>query len=589
MIKDFFLSISLVFKVSKRFCSLKIIFEILSAVILPMSLIYIQRVVDGISGILNGSLSVYNFLPEVTVLIALLTASAFMTYLINRVNNAVSKELSMSISSGILEKFGKTEYGYFELPSYLDTLQMMRENPDREIHSVFNSSIDLISDVVKIIGVSLLFLSVNYLLVLFFLILISLIIFLDFLAMDKMNTMFNQQSVKERRMNDFGSLISSKKSLYELKIMNGIPLVRDKLRAVTDEVWKERVNTTMKSQIYSGISRILILLWFVGTLVFLIISMKNSVISMGVFVALASSLNVALSLSENLSFTFSSLVQNGRIIKHYNSFMKMPEENIGNNEAVSEKAADDYFIIFDNVSFKYPETDKMVLKNVSFKVKKDERIALVGANGSGKSTIIKLLLRLYHPESGRILLNGKNIENIGREGIHEYFSVVFQNFANYQLSVRENVALSRLEQLNDDDEIRKSMSAIGLETLTDKLDRPLGKLEDGGIGLSGGQWQRLAISRALFDESDFVLFDEPTAALDPVMESELYESLYSILDRRGCILISHRLGSTKIADRILVLDGGKIVEDGNHKKLMAKNGVYNKMYSSQSSWYTAKI
>jgi len=585
MLKDFAKSLFLVFRVTPRLCLARIVLEVCAALTLPLSLILVQKVVDGIISFVKNNSEIHSLVFHVILLCVVLIMIAVLNYAINRINNSLSKKLNAEISQRILNKFRKIKYEYFENPSFLDTLQRMREDPDKEIVFVFKTSIDLVSNIIRILSLAFLFATANYWLALFYLILITFIVFLDFKAMNRMNTMFNSQSESERRMNDLSSLLSSKNSLFELRIMQGVKLIADKLHNTTEDVRKERVSTTLKSQLYSSISRILIFAWFIGTLAYHIGSLREGNITVGLFTTLASSLTLALSLSESLSYSFSSLVQDGLIIKHYQIFMNIPEEDMQTTNNPITRQSDD-FVVFDNVSFKYPQTENRVLKNISFKIGSKEKIALVGANGSGKSTIIKLLLRLYSPDSGKIYVNGVDLEKISRKGIHEFFSVVFQNYANYQLSVRENVALSRIEGINDDHEIKRVLNLIGLDNLSENPDRQLGKLENDGVGLSGGQWQRLAIARTLFDKSDFVLFDEPTAALDPMVESELYDSLKNLLENRGCILISHRLGSVKTAEKIMVLNNGEIVETGTHEQLMESQGLYGEMYKSQSSWYT---
>jgi ABC-type multidrug transport system fused ATPase/permease subunit len=267
-------------------------------------------------------------------------------------------------------------------------------------------------------------------------------------------------------------------------------------------------------------------------------------------------------------------------MEHYYKFMSLPEIQDG-----GERLTDDTpHIIFENVSFTYPKTDKKILKGVSFEVKQGERIALVGENGAGKSTIIKLLCRLYKPDSGRILMNGQDIQTLDASALKCVFSVVFQDFCKYTLTLRENVAFGDLSKLQDDDALLCALR-LGLAGDIAQLDTPLGKLEEGGVDLSVGQWQRIAIARACLPDSAFVILDEPTASLDPLAESEMYHSFAEVLKNRGCIVISHRLASARMADRIIVLSDGIVIESGSHSELMHSGGLYAQMYQAQSGWY----
>jgi ABC-type multidrug transport system fused ATPase/permease subunit len=240
------------------------------------------------------------------------------------------------------------------------------------------------------------------------------------------------------------------------------------------------------------------------------------------------------------------------------------------------------------VVFSYPKTDVKILKGVSFEINEGERAALVGENGAGKSTIVKLLCGLYKPDGGRILINGADILTMDAAALRQVFSVVFQDFCKYAFTLRENVALGDLTKLRDDKALREALKT-GLAGGIAELDAPLGKMDDSGSDISGGQWQRVAIARACLPGSAFVILDEPTASLDPVAESDMYNSFAEVLKNRGCIMISHRLASARLADKILVLSDGVITETGRHADLSASGGLYFRMYESQSAWYAAPV
>ena len=248
-------------------------------------------------------------------------------------------------------------------------------------------------------------------------------------------------------------------------------------------------------------------------------------------------------------------------------------------------------IEFAAVSFTYPGTEQPVLKEVSFVLEAGCHYALVGANGSGKSTIAKLMLGLYRPDGGRILINGTPIAEWPQDVLNGLFGVVFQDFARYSLTVRNNVEVAAAGRL-DDAALQASLERAGLGDdfvlrLPQGYDTPLGKVLRGGVDLSGGEWQRLAMARSLAADAPFRILDEPTAALDPLAESELYRSYSRAATGLTTLLISHRLGSTKIADRILVVDGGAIVESGSHEDLMGQDGLYARMFAAQRYWYEA--
>jgi len=247
---------------------------------------------------------------------------------------------------------------------------------------------------------------------------------------------------------------------------------------------------------------------------------------------------------------------------------------------------------FKNVSFKYPGTDTYILKNLNLHIKNGIHYAFVGKNGSGKTTIIKLITGLYSNYKGEILLNGKDLQLYSRAVLKGMFSGVYQDFARYAISAEDNITLGDINNILSPLTITKAKEAAASFDILDEIlalpqgfKTPLGKIEEGGVDISGGQWQRIAMARSLVSPAPFRILDEPTAALDPISESRMYENFEKMNEGKTTVFISHRLGSTKIADKIFVIDQGAIAEEGNHDELMAKNGLYAGMYESQRSWY----
>lgn len=244
-------------------------------------------------------------------------------------------------------------------------------------------------------------------------------------------------------------------------------------------------------------------------------------------------------------------------------------------------------IELEDVWFTYPGGEAPVLKGVSLVIHPGERIALIGENGAGKSTLIRLILGLYRPTSGRILVDGRDIREIPKAELYRYFAAVFQEYAKYQYTVKDNIRFGRLWDATDDD-VRLAAMQSGadefIQDLPDGYDTLLGR-PLGGLDLSGGQWQKLAIARALVRRAPVVILDEPTAALDPKAEAEVYRQFGEMTRGRTSILISHRLGSARLADRIVVLKGGRIVEIGTHEELLAARGEYAGFFTLQAQWY----
>jgi ATP-binding cassette subfamily B protein len=244
---------------------------------------------------------------------------------------------------------------------------------------------------------------------------------------------------------------------------------------------------------------------------------------------------------------------------------------------------------FEAVSFTYPGGHRPALAEIDLRIRPGERIALVGENGAGKSTLVKLLLGLYHPTAGRISAEGIDLRSIAPETWRAMVGAVFQDYVRYSLTVRENVGFGRLEKLNDmraiEEAARSSSAAEMIHSLPEGYETLLGKEFEGGQDLSQGQWQKLAIARAYLRSAEILVLDEPASALDALAELEVYRQFVKLSQGKAVLLISHRLGSARLADRILFLQQGRIVQEGTHDELMAAGGPYAELYGLQAKWY----
>ena len=247
-------------------------------------------------------------------------------------------------------------------------------------------------------------------------------------------------------------------------------------------------------------------------------------------------------------------------------------------------------IVFDRVTFRYPGRDEDAIADVSFTIAAGETVAVVGRNGAGKSTLIKLVTRLYDPTAGRILLDGVDLRELEPADVRGLIGGMFQDYVTYQASAAENIGLGEIERMEDRDAIEDAATKGGADSLLDRLpegwDTPLGKWFDGGVELSGGEWQKIALGRAFMRDARILLLDEPTSALDAQAEFELFARLRSLAHGRTAIYISHRFSTVRQADRILFLEHGHLVEQGTHAELMALGARYAELFTLQAAAYT---
>jgi ATP-binding cassette subfamily B protein len=244
---------------------------------------------------------------------------------------------------------------------------------------------------------------------------------------------------------------------------------------------------------------------------------------------------------------------------------------------------------FRGVTFRYPGTERDVLKNVSFTIRSGEHVALVGENGSGKTTLVKLLCRLYDPDAGAILVDDVDLREMRVENLRDHFSVVFQDYAKFYLTARENIWLGNVALPHDAPAITAAARRTGADALIQALpfgyDTTLGRQFENGVDLSIGQWQKLALSRAFLRQTPFIVLDEPSAALDPRAEAQVFDHFHELTRGRTAIFISHRLSTVRRADRILVIVDGQIAEAGVHEELLKRAGVYAELFETQARHY----
>jgi ATP-binding cassette subfamily B protein len=244
---------------------------------------------------------------------------------------------------------------------------------------------------------------------------------------------------------------------------------------------------------------------------------------------------------------------------------------------------------FRNVSFTYPGTNRRILSDFNFTLQPGERVALIGENGQGKTTIVKLITRLYDPTEGQILLDGVDLREYDLDDLHAEIGVIFQDFMRYEMTARENIEVGRIEVPHSIEEIEyaaeKSLAAGVVAKLQGGYDQMLGRRFEGGVDLSGGEWQKLALARAYLRDAQLLILDEPTAALDAKSEMEVFERFAELTEGKMALLISHRFSTVRMADRIVVLEAGRLVEEGSHSQLMALDARYAAMFEMQAASY----
>ncbi|WP_035292894.1 ABC transporter ATP-binding protein [Clostridium sp. KNHs214] len=402
---------------------------------------------------------------------------------------------------------------------------------------------------------------------------------------------FNKLMDLNRVWGFYGDMVSDYNVGKGVRLYNEIPIISDELKKF-DKNSRKMFNQmgNMKAK-YSAFDALISSLSSGMVYSFVALKAIAGAITIGSIVKYVGSINQFMTGSKEVLSSFNEIVNNNKYVELYYDFLNIKGEKHNGTLPVEKRNDDEYQIEFKNVSFKYPGSEIYVLKNVSMKLNIGERLAIVGMNGSGKTTFIKLLCRLYDPNEGEILLNGIDIKKYNYEEYMSLFSIVFQDFKLFSFSLGQNVAATTDY---DEKSVVNVVEEVGLKerlnTMSKGVHTSLYKdFDEEGIEISGGEAQKIALARALYRDAPIMILDEPTAALDPISEFEIYSKFNEIVGTKTAFYISHRLSSCRFCDEIAVFHEGRIIQKGNHKNLIKdEEGKYYELWNSQARYYNEK-
>jgi len=493
----------------------------------------------------------------------------------------------------IMHKAKEVDVSCFDLPEFYEKLENANREAGMRPIQILNSALTIVSTIISIAGYVLVLVSISTLAPLIVGVLALPYAIINFVYRKKIVRYMFRRSKARRQMNYYSSSVVNKDMVKEMRLLG----IADDFEKRYDSVFKDYFKGLKRIMIEEGILNVVFgllrivascgLFYFVATLV------MNESIRIGDYSFYTGAVS-AVGTGITTFITGTATVYEGTLfIDNLIAFMKHESTVISPKEPEKLSRGIGHKIEFKDVGFKYPGSEKYVLKNFDLVIEKGETIALVGLNGAGKTTLIKLLTRLYDVTEGAILLDGIDIRNYDIKEYYKLFGIVFQDFGRYAVSVKENIRFGKLDKEENDEDIfnaaTESNAIEYIEKLPQKFDTPLMRIfEEEGTELSVGQWQKLAVARAFYSDADILILDEPTASLDALAEQEIFRQFDFLRKGKTTLFVSHRLSSAVDADRIVVIKGGMIVEQGNHKQLMLQKGEYCKMFEAQAEKYNTK-
>ncbi len=400
----------------------------------------------------------------------------------------------------------------------------------------------------------------------------------------------NFRQTPVRRQLDYLRLLGgSKEAAKELKLFGLSKFLTERFTRLSDQVYEENVSLSKRKLIAGAVLSIVGSLGYYSAYVYVIWKTVTGALSIGSLYFLAGAILQASTNIQQIFSTLSGVADQALFLTDLLAFFEMQPTIRSKPNALPAPRPIMRGFEFRNVSFAYPGSSRLILKNFNFTFHPGERVALIGENGQGKTTIVKLITRLYDPTEGQVLLDGVDLREYSLEDLYREIGVIFQDFMRYEMTARENVAVGRIEELEDLPAIQtaahKSLADEVVAKLPGGYEQMLGRRFESGVDLSGGEWQKLALARAYLRDAQLLILDEPTAALDARSEFEVFERFAELTEGKMALFISHRFSTVRMADRIVVLTDGQIAEDGSHQQLMALGGSYAEMFEMQAASY----
>ncbi len=557
--------------------------------VLPFAIAKVaQYIINDIAGVLRGSALPSNFWILVATEVTLNVIAGLITRAIDYSDSLLANRYTQYVSVRVMEQAARLDLTTYENPVFYDRLERARVQATDRLAMIQQMG-RLIQQIVTtlVFSAALAWASPWLVLLLAVGVLPSFVgeTHYAFLGYAKN---FRQTPAK-RQMDYLRQVAGSREGAKEVKLFGLSTFFTDRFKSLANQIYREDVALSRSKLIVGGLLGVLGTLGYYGAYVYVIWRTLKGAYDIGQFTFLTAAIQQASSNLQQVFSTASGIADQALFLTDLIAFFEMQPTVQSKPGALPAPTKIRFGFEFRNVSFAYPGTDRAVLKNFNLTLSPGERIALIGENGEGKTTVVKLITRLYDPTEGQILLDGVDLREYSIEDLHRQIGVIFQDFMRFEMTARENIAVGRVDQGHQQKDIELAAQKSLADTVVSKLaggyDQMLGRRFEGGVELSGGEWQKIALARAYLRDAQLLILDEPTAALDARSELEVFERFAELTAGKMALLISHRFSTVRMADRIVVLSGGRLIEEGTHQELMARRGLYASMFEMQAASY----
>jgi ATP-binding cassette subfamily B protein len=556
---------------------------------LPVGLGYIARlIIDGVNRISHHQSLPPHFWWLVIAEMALAVITGILARSVDYFDNLLADRYTHHVSVEVMRKAAALDVTVYEDPVFYDRLERARVQATDRLAMIQQMG-RLIQQTVSAVAFSAVLIWYSpFLLSLLVIGILPAFLGESHFAFLTYAKNFRQTPLR-RQMDYLRQVGGSKEAAKELKLFNLSDYLTNRFSALSETIYHQNVALNRRRLLWGGVLAIVGQLGYYGAYTFSIWRTIQGRYSIGDLTFITTAIMQAMANIQQAFSTASGVADQALFLTDLLAFFEMkPRVESKANSLPAPRPIIRGFE-FRNVSFAYPGTTRRVLKNFNFTLSPGERIALIGENGQGKTTVVKLITRLYDPTEGEILLDGIDLREYDLDDLHKEIGVIFQDFMRYEMTARENIAVGRIEIPHTEEEIeyaaQKSLASDVVAKLRGGFDQMLGRRFEGGVDLSGGEWQKLALARAYLRDAQLLILDEPTASLDARSELQVFERFAELTEGKMALLISHRFSTVRMADRIVVLEGGRLVEEGSHSQLMALGGRYAAMFEMQAASY----